>query len=482
MSDLLILPHQLFYDISFESISKAYVVEHPHFFTKRRFHKQKLIFHRASMKAYVDFLEKKKVHVTYVDFEKAEHFLKNLKNKELIAFDPIEHPLQKELVFLGKKQTSFTYLPSPMFITSESVLEAFKKGKDSHYSMQKFYIMQRKSLDLLMDGDKPKGDKWSFDTENRKPMPKTLQPPKITFPKLEAHGKEAIDYIEKHFKDNFGESSLLFPIEIKAAHSWLQEFLKERLEDFGAYEDAIVPHEHFLFHSGLSPLLNCGILTPKQVVEATMEYAKHCKVSLSSLEGFIRQIIGWREYMRILYDIRGEALEKENYFSHHKKLPQAFWLACTGIDPIDTTIKKIELTAYAHHIERLMVLGNFMLLCNFHPRAIYEWFMEMFIDSYEWVMVTNVMAMSQYADGGKMTTKPYISSSNYILKMSHYTKDSWCEIWDALYWVFMEKHSHSFEKNPRMTMMLAVFKKIPEEKKRRYQSIVDAFFKTLEGV
>lgn len=482
MADILILPHQLFYEISLKDISKAYLVEHPHFFTKRRFHKQKLIFHRASMKAFGDYLEKKKIKVTYVDFHHAKEFMKNLNLKDVIAFDPIEHPLQKEYQLLQKKHPSFVILPSLMFLTSNQVLETFKKGNDKHYSMQQFYIMQRKSLDILMDGDKPCGGKWSFDAENRKPMPKNLKPPKISLPKLDAIGKEAIAYVERHFPDNFGEALLIFPIHEKSAQSWLQEFLKERLEDFGAYEDAIVAEEHFLFHSGLSPLLNCGILTPNQVIEATMDFTKHHKVSLSSLEGFIRQIIGWREYMKILYDIRGETLFKENYFGHKKKLPQAFWIACTGIEPVDITIKKIELTAYAHHIERLMVLGNFMLLCNYNPQHIYEWFMEMFIDSYEWVMVTNVMAMSQYADGGKMTTKPYISSSNYILKMSHYSKGPWCDIWDALYWVFMEKHSLSFSKNPRMTMMLALLKKIPEEKRRHYQKIVDGFYETIDQV
>lgn len=186
--------------------------------------------------------------------------------------------------------------------------------------------------------------------------------------------------------------------------------------------------------------------------------------------------------MRILYDIRGDALYQENYFHHRKQIPQAFWLACTGCDPIDITIKKIELTAYAHHIERLMVLGNFMLLCEFDPKQIYEWFMEMFIDSYEWVMVTNVMAMSQYADGGKMTTKPYVSSSNYVLKMSHYTKGPWCQVWDALYWVFIEKHAKEFAKNPRMTMMIALLKKLSSEKMQGYHAEAKAFFQTLERV
>ena len=479
MSSFLVLPHQLFYDISFKDISHAYLVEHPHFFTKRAFHKQKLIFHRASMKAYGAFLEKKKIAVTYIDFHRAEEFLKNFQGKDVIAFDPIEHPLQKVYRSLAKQHRSFTLMSSPMFLTSDEILKTFKQGEDRHYSMQQFYIMQRKSLDILMDNDKPQGGKWSFDTENRKPLPKNAIPPKISFPKVDAFGKEAIEYVEKHFPKNFGEALLLFPIQKQTALHWLDQFLKERLADFGAYEDAIVPHEHFLYHSGLSPLLNCGLLTPMQVVNATLDFAKHHRVSLSSLEGFIRQIIGWREYMKILYDIRGEKLYHENYFAHHKKLPNAFYLACTGIDPIDITIKKLELTAYAHHIERLMVLGNFMLLCAYDPKQIYEWFMELFIDSYEWVMVTNVMAMSQYADGGKMTTKPYISSSNYILKMSHYPKGAWCDIWDALYWVFMEKHKSSFAKNPRMTMMLAVLNKIPEEKKRRYQTIVQEFFSVL---
>ena len=226
-------------------------------------------------------------------------------------------------------------------------------------------------------------------------------------------------------------------------------------------------------------MLNTGLLTPQDVIDKIFQFTERNNVPLNSLEGFIRQIIGWREYMRAIYFLEGVNQRTSNYFNFNKNLPEVFYTATTGIEPVDNTINKLLKSAYSHHIERLMILGNFMLLCEINPTEIFNWFMEMYIDSYDWVMVPNVYGMSQYADGGLICTKPYISSSNYIRKMSNYKKGEWCEIWDSLYWRFLHKHKNKLDKNPRMGLMYSQLDKMDSEKLQKY---LDTASKYLNGL
>jgi deoxyribodipyrimidine photolyase-related protein len=251
------------------------------------------------------------------------------------------------------------------------------------------------------------------------------------------------------------------------------------LQEFGPYEDAVVADENILHHSVLTPMLNVGLLTTQQVVDETVAFAAKHNVPLNSLEGFIRQVIGWREFIRGVYEVKGTEERTKNYWKFKRKIPLTFWTGNTGIPPIDSTIKKILQTGYCHHIERLMVLGNFMLLCEFDPDDVYRWFMEMFIDAYDWVMVPNVYGMSQFADGGLMATKPYISGSNYLMKMSDYPKGDWQKIWDALFWRFMHTHREFFLKNPRLGMLVKTFDKMEESKKNGHLKLAGDFLKRL---
>ena len=205
---------------------------------------------------------------------------------------------------------------------------------------------------------------------------------------------------------------------MKQPKNWLNDFLKNRFFEFGDYEDAIVQKELILNHSLLSPMINSGLLTPSYVVNELNDYATKKNIPINSFEGIIRQIIGWREFIRGVYVSKGSIERTKNYWGFTKKMPDSFYTASTGIKPVDDSINKVNDNAYLHHIERLMVIGNFMFLCEINPDDVYKWFMELFIDSYDWVMVPNVYGMSQFADGGLMSTKPYISSSNYIMKMS----------------------------------------------------------------
>ena len=261
--------------------------------------------------------------------------------------------------------------------------------------------------------------------------------------------------------------------------NWLDEFLQQRFEKFGIYEDAIVFKENVLHHSVLSPMLNIGLINPQQIIDKAIVYSKKNNIPLNSLEGFIRQIMGWREFIRIVYEREGTKQRTTNYWKFTRKIPASFWNGTTGIAPIDITIKKVLETGYCHHIERLMVLGNFMLLCEFDPEEVYKWFMEMFIDAYDWVMVPNVYGMTQFADGGLMTTKPYISGSNYLMKMSDYEKGEWQPIWDGLFWRFMHEHRNFFLSNPRIGMLVHTFDKMSVDKQKNHLDNANKFLKGL---
>ena len=204
-------------------------------------------------------------------------------------------------------------------------------------------------------------------------------------------------------------------------------------------------------------MMNVGLLKPDYIITETLKYAQEHGTPINSVEGFVRQIIGWREFIRGLYVHVGVQQRTTNFWGYTRKIPQSFYDGTTGIVPIDTTIKKILETGYCHHIERLMVLGNFMLLCEFDPDEVYRWFMELFIDAYDWVMVPNIYGMTQFADGGLMATKPYISGSNYLMKMSDYPKGDWQAIWDGLFWRFMDVHRNFFLSNPRLGMLVRMY-------------------------
>ena len=300
------------------------------------------------------------------------------------------------------------------------------------------------------------GGQWSFDQVNRKKVPKTrlADIPKLPHIEQSEIDLAARDEVLHDFPDAPGTlDRLSLPTTHEGAALWLDDFLVRRLSDFGQYEDAIVEGEAWLWHSVLTPMLNIGLLTPAQVLSAVLEYADTTDVPINSLEGFVRQVLGWREFMRASYDVYGVRMRTSNHWGHSRTMPMSFYDASTGIDPIDDVIHRVLNTGYCHHIERLMVLGGFMFLCEIDPDHVYRWFMEMFIDSYDWVMVPNVYAMSQHADGGLITTKPYFSGSNYIRKMSHWQPGPWSEIWDGLYWRFIWVHREELRTNRRWAMM-----------------------------
>ncbi|NNK76767.1 MAG: cryptochrome/photolyase family protein [Maribacter sp.] len=487
----LIFPHQLFRSSSLLEIdSTVYLIEEYLFFRQYPFHKQKIAFHRATMKQYEAFLKSLDFEVVYVestepisDIRLLIPHLKDLNITKIQYIDPTDDWLGKRIEKTCEECTIETsVLDSPLFLNTKEELTEFFKTEKKKYYQTSFYTEERKKRDILMEPNgKPMGGKWTFDKENRKKYPVKKVPPPIQYPDVDDYYLEAKSYVEKHFSDHLGSLTPhpLYPTNHKTTESWLKQFFELRFAEFGDYEDAIVAENSILNHSVLTPMLNVGLITPQEIIDTCLDYVKANDIPINSTEGFVRQIIGWREFMRGIYESRGSEERTRNFWGFTKEIPASFYNGTTGIPPVDETIKKVMQTGYCHHIERLMVLGNFMLLCEFDPDEVYRWFMELFIDAYDWVMVPNVYGMSQFADGGFMSTKPYISGSNYLMKMSNYKKGAWQEIWDGLFWRFMDKHRNFFQQNPRLGMLVTMFDKMPEEKRKNHLKNADVFLSKL---
>ncbi|MEM6485066.1 MAG: cryptochrome/photolyase family protein [Pseudomonadota bacterium] len=494
---LFIWPHQLFKEHPGLAPNPDQVVlfEDPLFFGDPEYpaclHKQKLWLHRASMQHYAAALESAGHKVDTVRYEndadllartllaRKQEGVTTIRYAELVDFSA-ERRLEAAADAAG---LDLAPLPSPGWLNSQSDNDEWSAGR-KRWFMAEYYKFQRRRLDLLMDDHEPVGGKWSFDEDNRKKVPKKLysQIPDLVLPAHNDIDQQARESVERDFPQALGSlDTLYYPSTHDAASEWLDEFLETRFERFGAYEDAIVAGQSWLWHAVLTPMLNSGLLTPQQVLERTLDHAEKTDVPLNSLEGFVRQLIGWREFMRATYRDLGVAMRTTNHWKHERRIPQSFYDASTGIAPIDDTITRILDTGYCHHIERLMVLGGFMFLCEFDPNDVYRWFMEMFVDSYDWVMVPNVYAMSQHADGGLITTKPYFSGSNYIKKMSDWGNGDWTEIWDGLYWSFIWKHRKELGTNPRWAMMCRTVERMDEMKRAGHLKNAKAFLKRLDA-
>jgi len=483
----IIYPHQLFADHpALVDASQAVLVEEPLLFKQYPFHRQKLIFHRATMMQFADTLRKRRIKVHYIeagelaDTAAIAPRLKKLQIRSVRYVDPCDDWLSTRLAAaLGQQGIEASVLEDPHFLTPASVIRDFTVGKGRlHFTG--FYIAQRKRLGLLLEKDeKPVGGQWSFDPDNRKKLPKGVSIPTRRRPLEGESVGAARQYVRANFANAIGaDAEFGYPTDHAGAEVWLDAFIRERLASFGDYEDAISGTHDVLFHSVLTPMLNVGLLSPRKVVDAALAHKGH--VPLNSLEGFVRQVIGWREFVRLVYLTRGRQQRTRNFWELTRGIPAAFYDATTGIEPVDTVIRRVLRDGYCHHIERLMILGNFLLLCDIAPDAVYQWFMEMFIDAYDWVMVPNVYGMSQYADGGSMTTKPYISGSSYVLRMSDFKKGPWCAIWDALYWRFIDRHSDFFAANPRMSVMVKMKEKLGG-RLQEHLRIADAFLLDLHG-
>lgn len=419
MNTFLILPHQLF---AISHLSKEYdyiLWEHPHYFTKYNYNKKKLMLHRASMKYYEEYLRMNNFSVSYCEFTNKPNY------KKAVMFDPIDKI---------KIANISEIVESPGFLLSKENYSEYKKMKKDKYMFHWFYKWGKKIINVIPNVK-------SQDKENRKKLPKHIKIPKIPSNKKDKkYIEEAKIYIEKNFKNNYGNTdNFMFPVSHSTTKDWFENFVKKRFANFGTYQDAIDKNNDFLFHSCMSSSMNCGLITPVEVLDRIKKVEK--SIPLNSYEGYIRQLF-WREYQRYCYIYFD--FTKKNYFGNRGKLGKEWYNATVGCKPVDDCISNAFSNGYLNHIQRLMIMGNFMNLKGINPWEGLRWFIEFSCDSYEWVMYQNVLDMAFCISGGRTgggtMQKPYISSSNYILKMSNYQKGEWCNVWDTLYHNFIKKH------------------------------------------
>ena len=461
---LVIFGNQLFAEKHLPPASEGpvFMAEDAGLCTYVRHHQQKIVLFLAAMRAYRDELRNAGYDVHYVELDpsdertyeqKLESALHAANADTISHFEIEDRPMEQRLIaFADDAGLTRDELPSPMFVCSRETFRSFVETK-SRLLMHDFYVEQRRRLKLLVDDDgKPQGGRWSFDAENRRKLPAGVTPPEIPWPDQAPHVEDVIELVEQVFADHPGKArEFCWPTTRRQAIAWLDDFLDSRLECFGPYEDAISRRSDTVFHSLLSPVMNLGLLTPDDILGRLGPVAG--KMPLASVEGFVRQVIGWREFVRGIYREFGEQQEESNFWSHERRLTDAWYEGRTGIPPLDDTIRTALRLGWTHHIPRLMVAANLMTLSEIRPAEAHRWFMEMFVDSSEWVMGPNVYGMGIFSDGGIFATKPYICGSNYLLKMSDYRKGPWCDVVDGLYWRFIDKHREFFASNPRLALM-----------------------------
>ena len=487
-SGLLILGNQLFPIRCLRDFSglPVFMAEDVGLCTYVRHHQQKIVLFLAAMREYAELLRCNDFVVDYhgleqdgetVFEEKLADFVARYNLRELVHFE-IEDRFFAERIarFCADHDITETVVESPMFLTARSGFAAYLEHVKRPF-MADFYKRQRRELGILTDEDgAPSGGKWSFDEANRKKLPREIEPPPLPRLTPTKHTRDVIALVTRQFGDHPGRAGdFWWPVTRDASLAWLDDFVARRLVDFGPYEDALSRRSDTVFHSVLSPLLNLGLLTPRDVLDRVLDHARVHEVPLNSLEGFVRQVIGWREFVRGIYRHFGERQENENFWGHRRGLAESWYRGETGIVPLDHAIRTAERLGWTHHITRLMVIGNLMTLAEIAPRAAHDWFMEMYVDSSDWVMGPNVYGMAIFSDGGIFATKPYICGSNYLLKMSDFGRGEWCDVVDGLYWRFIDKHQGFFAANPRLAMMARMLDRLESARRERIFAAAEGF-------
>ena len=468
-------------------------------------HIQKIIGFFSAMRALAGTLKKSGHKVIYYQLdnpknkqsltENLSQLIENLGIEKFAYQLPDEHRLDEQLkTFCEQLSIETMVVDSEHFLTQRNELADFFKGKKT-YLMESFYRSMRKKYDIMMDGKQPITGKWNYDKENRKKLPKDHVP---TEPFLFERDVTAIyEMIQATDIQTIGKvnpEAFLWPIDRTESLQLLTFFNEHCLHLFGAYQDAMTPTYWSLYHSRLSFSLNTKILSPLEVVLSAVSYwqANQEKISIAQIEGFVRQIIGWREYMRGIYWEKMPAFQDLNFFENQRPLPDFFWNGQTKMNCLKCSIGQSLDYAYAHHIQRLMVTGSFTLLAGIHPDAVDEWYLGIYIDAIEWVEITNTRGMSQFADGGIVGTKPYAGSANYIDKMSHYcgtcyykkkekTGTKACPF-NSLYWHFYDRNRAKLEKNPRIGMAYRIWDKMDSSKKEAILLQAEAYLENINSL
>ena len=468
-------------------------------------HIQKVVGFFSAMRSFAASLQLAKHNVIYIginDENNLQSFEKNIENTisehKITHFEyqfPDEYRLDNILKdFCEKLTVKNTVVDSEHFYSSRKELGEFFEGKKT-FLMESFYRNMRKKHSVLMENEKPLTGKWNYDEDNRKKLPKNHKP--IMPLVFNNNVSEIVAEIQKTDINTIGTidaENFVWPINRKQSLELLDFFVTECLSLFGSYQDAMTPSEWSLYHSRISFSMNTKMLSPQEVVDkAIAEWRKRPdEIEYNQLEGFVRQIIGWREYMRGIYWLKMPEYATLNFFNNEEKLPDWFWTGKTKMLCLKDSINQSLNYAYAHHIQRLMITGNFALLAGIHPDEVDAWYLGIYIDAIEWVEITNTRGMSQFADGGIVGSKPYVSSASYIDKMSHYcgscyykkavkTGEKACPF-NSLYWNFYDKNEDKLGKNPRIGMMYNVWRKMNPDAKTALLEQANYYLKNINDL
>ncbi|WP_420797944.1 cryptochrome/photolyase family protein [Hyphococcus flavus] len=470
--------------------------------TSVKHHKKKIVFVLSAMRHFAKELKGAGYNVDYRKFDTKtglksfsdiiEDAVRQHEPDEIVLTAPSERRVLDEIE--GWRDTlslPIDVRTDDRFIASSDEFQAWVSNRKT-LRMEYFYREMRKKTGLLMDGDEPEGGQWNYDKENRKAADRDLFMPKRFSVTPDAITKEVIELTEKYFSDHFGDvEPFQFAVTRKDALKALDYFIETALVSFGDFQDAMLTGERFLYHSVLSPYINVGLLSPMEVSKRAEKAYYDGSAPLNAVEGFIRQIIGWREYIRGVYWLADEGYTKQNFFNNSRKLPWFYWSGETDMRCIQEVVEQTREEAYAHHIQRLMVTGTFAMLAGVDPFEVHEWYLIVYADAFEWVEAPNVIGMSQYADGGALGSKPYAASGAYINRMSNYCK--LCEYavskkteknacpFNSLYWDFLARNEKKLKGNPRLGQMYKTWEKMGANTKRAYRARAKAILKKLDS-
>ena len=380
--------------------------------------------------------------------------------------------------------------PDDRFLCSHAESDQWAEGR-KELRMEWFYREMRRKTGLLMEGDQPAGGKWNYDHDNRKPAPGDIGFNGPLRHRPDAGTEAVLTLVASRFAGNFGTlDPFWFATDRDGALAALDHFIAHALPRFGDFQDAMLDGNRFLYHSVISMYLNAGLLGWREICEAAEGAWRSGKAPLNAVEGFVRQIIGWREFMRGIYFRQGPDYTRMNALGHDRKLPEFYWTADTAMRCVSRAVEQTRDEAYAHHIQRLMVTGNFALLAGIDPHQVHEWYLAVYADAYEWVEAPNVIGMSQFADGGIVGSKPYVSGGNYINKMSDYCKGCSYEVgeksgdkacpFNYLYWAFLHRHRDRFGRNQRMAQMYRTWMAMSDDRRQASLDSADAFLARLD--
>ncbi len=462
-------------------------------------HKKKIAFLFSAMRHHASALSDAGWNVRYTQYDnpkntgslsgEIERAAKDLAIKRVVVTEPGEFRLKEALTtWASKTHTTLDMPDDDRFICSHQEFRDWASGR-KQLRMEYFYREMRRKTGLLMSGDDPEGGQWNFDAENRKPASGSLLMPDPLTTANDAITQDVLDLVEARFDANFGTlRPLWFACTRDGALEALQHFVDDALPSFGDYQDAMLEGERFLYHSVLGLYINAGLLDPLEVCRRVERAYHEGHAPINAAEGFIRQIIGWREYVRGIYWLKMPDYTSENFLGGDRPLPDFYWTAKTDMACMAAAIGQTRDEAYAHHIQRLMVTGNFAMLAGVDPHEVHEWYLAVYADAYEWVEAPNVIGMSQFADGGLLASKPYAASGNYINKMSDHcatcrydvkkkTGEGACPF-NPLYWDFLIRNREKLGGNPRLGQSYRTWDRMGDDKKSAYldsaKAVLDA--------